>query len=72
MPYYEYRCEKCGEAFEVRATFKEKEAGLDPECPKCRARRARQLVTAGLVLRGAKGESIPLASCSPSAGPGCC
>jgi len=72
MPYYEYRCEQCGEEFEVRATFKEKEAGLDPECPKCRVRKARQLLTAGLVLRGSGGETISPSCCGPSAGPGCC
>ncbi len=72
MPYYAYRCEKCGETFDVRATFKEKEAGLEPECPKCHAREARQLVTAGLVLRGGNGGSFSLGGCDPGAGPGCC
>lgn len=32
MPLYDYQCKKCQSAFEVRATFKEKEAGLEPEC----------------------------------------
>ncbi len=73
MPYYAYRCEKCGEAFEVRASFKEKEAGLEPECPNCHAHEARQLVTAGLLLRGGSGDAASLLSgCSPNAGPGCC
>ncbi len=71
MPYYAYRCEKCGEAFAVRASFQEKAAGLEPECPKCHAREARQLVTAGLVLRGGNGDGASLSCCGPNAGPGC-
>jgi len=33
MPLYDYQCKKCQTIFEVRATFKEKEEGLEPECP---------------------------------------
>ncbi len=72
MPYYAYHCEQCGETFEVRATFKEKEAGLEPECPKCHAHEARQLLTAGLILRGGSGDGASLSGCGPDAGPGCC
>jgi len=35
MPFYEYCCDECGEKFVVRATFKEKDAGLRPRCPLC-------------------------------------
>jgi putative FmdB family regulatory protein len=35
MPVYEFRCEDCGRRFDVVATLKEKDAGLDPVCPKC-------------------------------------
>ena len=31
MASYDYRCRNCGNVFTVRATFKEKEAGLDEE-----------------------------------------
>jgi putative FmdB family regulatory protein len=74
MPYYAYRCEKCGEAFEIRATFAEKEAGLNPECPKCHVREARQVLTAGMMLRGGGGDGAASSGgcCGPSAGPGCC
>ena len=34
MPRYDYQCEECGEIYEVRATIKEKEAGLVLTCPK--------------------------------------
>ena len=72
MPIYNFQCEQCSEVFEVRATFKEKEAGLEPECPKCQSKETRQMITAGLVLRGSNGASISLAGCGPNTGPGCC
>ena len=52
MPFYAFQCEQCGEAFDVRASIKEKEAGLKPECPKCHHKKTRQVITAGLVIRG--------------------
>lgn len=72
MPLYNFQCEQCSEVFEVRATFEEKEAGLEPECPKCHSQETRQLITAGLVLRGSHGVSFSLPACRPNAGPGCC
>lgn len=72
MPLYNYQCEQCFEVFEVRATFKEKEAGLEPECPNCHSQETRQMITAGLVLRGSDGASLSLPGCGPNAGPGCC
>lgn len=72
MPLYNFQCEQCSEVFEVRATFKEKEAGLEPECPYCHSRETHQLITAGLVLRGSNGASLSLPACGPMAGPGCC
>ena len=72
MPFYDYRCEKCGEVFEVRASIKEKVAGLKPECPQCHARETRQVITAGLVLHSRGGGSGSLSGCGPGAGPGCC
>ena len=35
MPLYEYQCQACEEVFEVRASIREKEAGLVLVCPKC-------------------------------------
>jgi putative FmdB family regulatory protein len=51
MPVYDYQCEQCETVFEVRAAFKEKEAGLKPECPQCHSKKTRQLLTSGLFLR---------------------
>ena len=72
MPIYNFQSEQCGETFDVRASFKEKEAGLDPECPKCHTKTTRQVITAGLVIRGSDGASLALPGCGPNAGPGCC
>ncbi len=72
MPFYNFQCEQCHETFDVRASIKEKEAGLEPECPKCHSKTTRQVITAGLVLRGSNGSRIALPGCGPDAGPGCC
>lgn len=72
MPIYNFQCEQCNEILEVRATIKEKEAGLEPECPKCLGKETKQMITAGLVLRGNNGKSLTLPDCGPNAGPGCC
>ena len=70
MPRYEYQCQACGEVFEVRASIKEKEAGLVLVCPKCGGQEARQRLTAVPMLHGAKEASRPV--CGPNCGPGCC
>lgn len=72
MPIYNFQCEQCSEIFEIRASFREKELGLKPECPKCHSEKTRQMITAGLVLHGSNGASVSLPGCGPSAGPGCC
>lgn len=72
MPLYNFKCKQCGEIFEVLASFKEKEAGLQPECPKCHSQDSHQVITAGLVIRGSDGATLSLPACGPTAGPGCC
>lgn len=73
MPLYDYQCQQCETVFEVRATFKEKDAGLKPECPQCHSKKTRQLLTSGLILRRSDdGASFDLPACGPNAGPGCC
>jgi putative FmdB family regulatory protein len=74
MPLYDYRCSACGQTFEIRATFKEKERGLHPRCPACESMETQQLVSAPMVVRAGPGDAasaLPL-GCAPSAGPGCC
>lgn len=72
MPLYDFECKQCGEVFEILASFKEREAGLEPECPHCNSKETHQVVTAGLVIRGSDGASVSLPGCGPNAGPGCC
>ncbi|WP_366917439.1 zinc ribbon domain-containing protein [uncultured Chloroflexus sp.] len=73
MPLYDYQCQDCQKTFEVRATLKEKEAGLQPQCPHCHSLQTRQLLTSGLFLRKGSDSSLFAAPvCGPTAGPGCC
>ena len=73
MPLYDYQCNYCQTIFEVRASFKEKEAGLQPECPQCNSQDVRQVLTAGLLLQiGGDGAAHNLPVCGPNSGPGCC
>ena len=54
MPVYEFQCQDCGKKFEIVATLAEKEAGLDPACPKCGRHRARQVFSRFTLLAGSK------------------
>lgn len=72
MPVYAFRCEDCGEEFDVRASFAEKQAGLDPACPVCGSRAVRQVMTAGLLIRSGTRSSGRPSGCAPTAGSGCC
>jgi len=73
MPFYDFQCEQCETHFEVRASIKEKQAGLQPECPMCHSHAVRQVVTVGLVLHASDGGSVssygPTCGCGSS---GCC
>jgi putative FmdB family regulatory protein len=64
---YEYRCQNCGEFFEVRASLAEKEAGLNPVCPHCRAQQAEQVFTRVGLAFSRRGSTPPTFS-----GGGCC
>lgn len=77
MPFYDFRCKQCGHAFTVRASFKEKDAGLQPACPLCRAAETQQVLTAGILVGQAtagNGRSLPLSLGGPACGcgPGGC
>lgn len=73
MPLYDYQCNHCKSLFEVRATYKEKEAGLQPACPKCNSKETRQVLASTFLMRhGGDGASVDLPRCGPNAGSGCC
>lgn len=72
MPVYVFQCQDCHEVFDVRASFKEKEAGLEPQCPICQGQQTKQVITTGLFIHGTDGASLSLPNCGPNAGAGCC
>lgn len=73
MPIYVYECPRCQDSFEVRASIREKAAGLDPACPRCSAKGARQILTGAFVIGSARGIGpARRPACGPG-GPGeCC
>jgi putative FmdB family regulatory protein len=62
VPIYEYRCEACGESFElfVRSSLNR----TSPECPKCGSQRVKKAVSLFGVGGASKSHSAG-ASCSP-------
>jgi len=66
MPTYVFQCLDCQESFDVRASMREKEAGLAPECPRCNGPHVRQLITGTFVV-GSNRPPNPL----PTTGRGC-
>lgn len=49
MPYYDYRCEDCGEAFEQHLPVDRRD---DAVCPRCASRRVRRLVSKVTTMSG--------------------
>lgn len=50
MPIYTYRCENCGEQFELRQSFSDEPLTV---CPKCNQSQLRKVITpAGIVFKG--------------------
>jgi len=75
MPIYAFQCEQCHHTFDVRASIRERQEGLDPECPHCHAQESHQVITSGVVLHGVGGNSprpAPASGCGCGSGPGCC
>ncbi|MBI2165836.1 MAG: zinc ribbon domain-containing protein [Chloroflexi bacterium] len=77
MPIYEYRCSKCGHAFEQRRSFKEADAPA--ACPECQGQAERLLsvfaAKQGVWVRPTlssafrKGEEKPAQEGKPSGSP---
>ena len=74
MRLYDYQCKQCRTIFEVRASFQEKEQGLNPVCPNCQSTETRQLLSVGLFMRSGSDDPNSQSSscCGPNSGPGCC
>jgi putative FmdB family regulatory protein len=68
MPTYEYVCNYCGQAFDVKASFAEKEKGLSPQCPTCANQDVQQVLRSVPFVRGSRGGGG--CGCNPNTG--CC
>lgn len=62
MPVYEYRCEECGEGFELFVRSPSRQAA--PTCPKCGSRNVKKAVSL-FGVGGAAGSRTSVSSCSP-------
>ena len=62
MPIYEYRCEACGEGFEVFVRSVSRKA--HPTCPKCGSRKVNKAISL-FGVAGTTGNTPSAASCSP-------
>jgi putative FmdB family regulatory protein len=71
MPAYEYVCQHCGKAFEVRATMAEYSEGLSPVCPNCGSKEPLRVFTSVNVMGGRRGGG-ETGCCGPAAGGSCC
>jgi putative FmdB family regulatory protein len=61
MPVYEYRCEACGEGFDLFVRSPSRQT--DPVCPKCGSCRVKKAVS--LFGVGGIGGSASAATCDP-------
>lgn len=64
MPLYDYQCNQCQYVFEVSASLKEKETGLQPACPQCHSLDTLQVLTAGTVLHSIEEITMAVAAAS--------
>jgi putative FmdB family regulatory protein len=61
MPIYEYRCEECGEGFEMFVRSASRQA--EPKCPRCGSRRVKKSVS--LFGVGRTSSDASAATCDP-------
>ena len=62
MPIYEYRCEECGQGFELFVRSPSRQAEF--ACPKCASRRVKKAVSL-FGVGGTGGSNTSAASCGP-------
>jgi putative FmdB family regulatory protein len=62
MPIYEYRCEACGESFEVLVRSASRQS--HPACPKCGGRKVKKAISL-FGVAGTTRSTTSGASCSP-------
>ncbi len=64
--FYDYRCTKCEDIFEVRLSLAEKENGKPVECSNCGSVETRQMISALNIGGGSAAsqpEKVPAPSC---------
>ncbi|UCG87135.1 MAG: zinc ribbon domain-containing protein [Gemmatimonadota bacterium] len=68
MPTYDYKCQDCGHAFDIRASMAAYSEGLAAQCPECGSHNAVRGFSAVNVLAGSRGSSgsAGTAGCGPS------
>lgn len=68
MPFYEYRCNECGEAFEKMLRFSE--ADHLPVCPKCASANTQKKLSrvAAFGVTSESSTSSSSSSCGPRGG----
>lgn len=64
MPYYEYRCEDCGQEFEKRMRFDQSEEV--PACPHCESNRTRKKLS--LFASGGNSSGATASNCGSGGG----
>ena len=64
MPIYEYRCETCGEAFEVFVRSISRQINLI--CPKCGSKKVKKALSL-FGVGGTTGSNASNVSCAPGA-----
>ena len=70
MPRYDYRCDDCGHAFEVRMSMSEYSEGNKPECPSCHSANTERTFSSVGVLTGSRAASGGSAAGAPGCGHG--
>ena len=68
MPYYDYRCTRCGSVFEIRRSMSEQAEGGPVPCSECGATETERVFSPIAVgtVGPAKTEPSQGASCGPS------
>jgi len=53
MPIYSYKCNKCSDNFEIKASLKEKEEMSQSKfkCPKCESNNIQQVILASGIVK---------------------
>ena len=65
MPIYSYKCNKCNQEFEIKATLAEKEKTSPDKfkCPNCGSTEITQIMKACNFVKGGGGKSSQVDSC---------